>query len=48
MMCHSSKPVAFVLNFKGWAMIVVRHVSQKVRSESILYHRLVLIDQCYS
>ena len=35
-----------VSNFKGRAMIVAQHVSEKVHSESILYLRLVLIDQC--
>ena len=43
-MCHSSKSVTCI-KFKGLATIVARHVSEKVRSESILYLRLVLINQ---
>ena len=43
-MCQSSN-LSLVSNLKGQATIVTRHVSEKVRSESILYLQLVLIDQ---
>ena len=48
-MCHTSKSVTRIKfkAIKGQAMIVARHVSEKVRSESILYLRLVLIGQRY-
>ena len=36
-MCHSSKSVTCITNLKGQATIVARHVSEKVRLESILY-----------
>ena len=36
--------LSLVSNLKGRATIVARHVSEKVRSESILYLRLVLIE----
>ena len=42
-MCHSSKS-ATCIKFKG-SSYVARHVSEKVRSDSILYLRLVLINQ---
>ena len=41
-MCHSCKSVTCI-KFKG--SIVARHVSEKVQSESILYLRLVLMNQ---
>ena len=37
--------LSLVSNFKGRATIVARHVNPKVRSESILYLRSVLINQ---
>ena len=45
MMYHTSKSVTCI-KFKGRAMIIARQVNEKVRSESILYLRLVLIKQC--
>ena len=44
-LCVTRANLSPVSKLKGRATIVARHVSEKVRSESILYLRLVLIDQ---
>ena len=43
-MYHTSER-SLISNFRGRATIVAQHVSEKGHSESILYLRLVLIDQ---
>ena len=47
-MMYHTRNLSLESNFKGRATIVARHVSEKVRSESILYLRSVLINQRYS
>ena len=42
--CVTQANLSLVLYFKGRATIIARLVSEKERSESILYIRLVLID----